>query len=1531
MTGTGMTYDADADHIAVIGYAGRFPGADTVDEYWRLVRDGRVARTEPSDAELDEAEVPAAERARSGFVRAAYAVADADAFDAEFFGVSPREAALMDPQHRIFLECAWHAFEHAGRLPRAAGSVGVFGGTGLSSYLIHEVSRRVPASDPVASYQAMVGNDKDFLATRVSYRLGLTGPSMSVQSACSTSLLAVHLACQSLLNGECDTALAGGVSVPFPQHTGYRYEPDMIMSPDGYCRPFDRDARGTVRGGGAGVVLLKPLAAALADGDTVHGIIRGSAVNNDGADKLGYTAPSRSRQIEVLASAYEIARVSPARVGYVEAHGTGTPLGDPVEVAALAAVFGPAYRRSGAAPGGTALGSVKANIGHLDVAAGIAGLIKVLLMLRHKQIPPQPHFHAPNPAIELADGPFVVATELSEWSERDGPRLAGVSSTGIGGTNVHVVVQEAAPVRPGGAAGAGGAGRDVVVLSARTARALDEAALRLADRLADESGLALADVASTLHNGREAMGHRRAFVAESTVEAARLLRESPAGRVWSGVRPPAGRGAAFLFPGQGSQKVGMGRDLWDGEPVYRDAFAECAELFRGPLGHDLRALVYPDVAGDSDAAADGDGLLRRTDLAQAAIFTASYAVARLWQAWGVTPSALLGHSIGEYVAACLSGVFSLPDAVTLVSHRGRLMRTLAPGAMLAVPLSDVDLAAYLGDGLELAAVNGADRCVVAGPLERIAAARALFDARGVRYRELATSHAFHTAMVEPAARLFRAEVARMSLAPPRIPLIANRTGDWMSAAEATDPGYWAAQMREPVRFHEGLGRVLRLAAADGVPDGPVVIEVGPFAGLADTVRRHPARGTDQVAVASLAGPGQADAATLAAALGRVWAAGVDVDWRAATRGAGRPVPLPGYPFARTRHRLRPLGETPATVPAAAVPIANPAGGPATPANPVAGGTLAPVGDWFWVPSWRRAPASTRDGAPIRSSTWLVVSGPGGGADPLAEIVAAGLVAAGGTVRRTATGGDYRTLLAELGGTGHLGVVHLAGHGPADDVDADTFFDLVELSRALGGPGTVPVSLVVVTSRLYRVHGGDRIDPGKAPIHGLATVLPQELERVGCRTVDLAPDDPAELAGARVLTELDQTDPVVCWRGRDRWLPDHAPLPLPSSRTTPVRHRGGYLITGGLGGVGLRLAGHLARTAEARLVLVGRTARDVSALVAAGAQVEVVTGDVADEATVRRAVDVATTRFGGLHGVIHAAGVAGPAAVAFVPRLSRAACADQFQAKVRGTRALAAALAGRPLDFCLLVSSNATVLGGPGLAAYAAANAYLDATAEAAADRGEPWLSASWDPWPEPDPASSRRSGRFAMTAGDALDAVDRLLAARLTGHVVVSTGRLPERLAQWRGRPAALPTDPARLATDRATPAAFATDRAAPAGRIELQRLVVEVWRAALGVEAVGLDDSFFDLGGDSLAGLAVIAELERRLGVRTPVVALYEAPTVRRLAELIGEQLSVGAGGGGGDGPGARPDAFDDQSRRAQARKQAVLQGVRRREAGSR
>ncbi|HXA85933.1 MAG TPA: aminotransferase class III-fold pyridoxal phosphate-dependent enzyme [Candidatus Dormibacteraeota bacterium] len=879
--------------VAIIGMAGHFPGAQNVREFWQNLVAGKetISFFEPGELEPAPNE-PAGIRNDPHYIRARGVLEGAETFDAAFFGINPREAELMDPQHRVFLETAWEAFEDAGYDPLAyTGPVGVFAGMANNTYFPSVIAPRRAGESPAASLQTMLGNEKDYLATRTSYKLNLRGPSLNIQTACSTSLVAVAQACQSLQGYQCDMAIAGGISITSPQKRGYLYHEGAIVSPDGHCRAFDAQAGGTVFSNGTGIVVLKRLADAVTDHDHIYAVIKGVGVNNDGSARVSFAAPSVDGQAEAIAMAQALAGVDADTITYVETHGTGTALGDPVEIAGLTQAFRLGTERNQFC----AIGSVKSNIGHLDAAAGIAGLIKTSLALQNAKIPASLHYTQPNPKISFAETPFYVNASLADWPTGERPRRAGVSAFGSGGTNAHVILEEAPERHVSGPARA----EQLFVISARSQTALDHAGTNLASYLtSSDPELNLADAAFTLQTGRRHFPHRRATVARTAAEAAEALASGDSKSVWSRKCEHPDAPVVFLFPGQGAQQVNMGRGLYENEPIFAAQVDECSEVLRPLLGLDLRTLLYPQPGHEEDASRQ----LKETFITQPALFVVEYALAQLWMQWGVAPKAMIGHSLGEYVAACVAGVFSRNVALRILSARARMMQDLPAGAMLAVRLPEADVIPLLGDKLSIAALNSPGMTVVSGPFDAIDALSATLEEKKIMYRRLATSHAFHSAMLDPMLPGFAEVVSSAQMHPPQVPFVSSLTGTWITDEQATSPDYWVQQVRRAVRFSSGIAELLHDPAN-------ILLEVGPGQTLSTLARQHPAKQAAHEIVASLKSEENAkpdvrsqDIRSMLEALGHIWSAGGSIDWaRSHGNEARHRVSLPTYAFERQRY------------------------------------------------------------------------------------------------------------------------------------------------------------------------------------------------------------------------------------------------------------------------------------------------------------------------------------------------------------------------------------------------------------------------------------------------------------------------------------------------------------------------------------------------------------------------------------------------------------------------------------------------------
>jgi acyl transferase domain-containing protein/acyl carrier protein len=1401
--------EAPRPAIAIIGMAGRFPGAADVRSLWNNVLNGVESVSVLSDEELRDAGIGEELIRNAAYVKVRGIVDGIDLFDAGLFGFNPREAELLDPQHRLMLEVAWHTLEHAGYDPlRYEGAIGVFAGATHSLYYRRMVQDRALLPD-IDSFDAEIANVQDSLATRISYKLNLKGPSLTVGTYCSTSAVAIHLACQSIRSGESDMALAGGVSLHVPSKHGHLFQPGNQGSPDGHTRAFDERARGTVFCDAVAMLLLKRLDDAMDDGDTVYGVIRGSAVNNDGSLKFGFTAPSVERQSEVIVSALEDAGLTADDIHYVEAHGTATELGDPIEVTALTRAF----RQTTAAKQFCALGSIKTNIGHADRAAGIVGVIKALHVLKYGLVPPTLHFEKPNPKLDLPNSPFFVNNKVIEFPASASPRRSGVTSLGVGGTNVHIVLEESPRIEATGP----GKSWHFLPLSAKTAASLEKMRENLALALEEQEGSELADVAFTLQSGRRELGERMAVVGRNRDEVIQALRDPDSGRTWRNLAPVSRQPLIFLFPDAAEHYQDMAAGLCREIPGFRLDMNDCFERLKVATGVDSRTVPEPCQ------------------------IVVEYCLARLLMSWGLLPAAVFGCGSGELAAMAVAGILSLSDACRLALDPRR---------------------------------------------------RSLIDAE------------FHT---------------------PGVRYLSNATGNWIGDDEAVDPQYWA----------QNLGKTTRLGAClDKLAEERwAVLEVGPGEARAEARNALPVVST--LRRADTAGD---DMESLTAALAALWVSGTTLDWSAYYAGERRRrVALPCYVFDRQRYWIDKVVQERASL-----------------AGQLFGdGERARLEESFYVPSWSASGAARRE-LPARGShageCWLIFVDGDGVGDALARLVrplgieviqvrrAASYAAlANGSFQvGSSRKEDYLMLLDEIKRRGRVPgrIVHLWGTGfwqegaeQAVRAGLDVgFYSLFYLTQAIGDRfADVPLQLCIVSSDLEPVLTGEGLCALKATLKGPCKVIRQEYANIACRSIDLGSMQEevwsADELARRLAVEIVQggEEQFVAFRQGLRWTPtlERLSIDAPLEGTPRLREAGVYLITGGLGGIGLALAEFLHRNYRAKLVLVGRShlppreqwekvcagggddrtrerVRKLKSLVEAGADVLLARADVTDREQMRAAVEQAVARFGGLNGVFHAAGLPGQGLTQFK---SARAAAQVMAPKIQGTLVLDDVLSGMSLDFLILVSSVAALSGGgPGQIEYCACNAFLDSFAHShrrkhgmtvSIDFGE-W---QWDAWserlqgyqPEVRAALVQHRRKFGLTFEEGMEAIRRILSidipqiivspedavAMVAGSNACTVAHLFSIVQQQRER------------HQKSYPRSSLSSRFAAASN-DVERAIATIWQQVLGIDEIGRQDNFFELGGNSLVGLQVIARINRDLGLAMEVSSIFELPTVAALAEMI-------------------------------------------------
>lgn len=1479
--------------VAIVGMAGRFPQADSVEAFWRNLLDGRDCIARFTRDELLAEGVPPAMIEQSRFVPAGAVLNDIELFDAEFFGISPREAESMDPQQRLFLEVVQHAFDDSGIDPsRSAGSVAVYAGCRLSGYWLR-LMKLPEFMGTVGWHQVAAGNDKDYLPTQVSFRFDLRGPSVNVQAACSTSLLAVAQACDALVHGRCDLAVAGAASIAVPHRTGYVHQPSSIASSDGTCRPFDAAADGSVLGNAVAAVVLKRVNDAITTGDRIYAVIRAIAVNNDGKTKSSFASPSVQAQSDVIARAVAEAGVAPHELGYVEAHGTATALGDPIEVAALARVFGSDARRQ--SPLG--IGSVKSNVGHLDPVAGLGALVKASLSLQQEIIPASLHFECPNPKIDFASAGVRVVAQREPWPRGDVRRYAGVSAFGIGGTNVHAILEEPplpTPRQPT-------EGPKLLVVSAKNAEALHAMESELAACLRRPQPPVLDDVACTLALGRRQFNHRRFVVAESPEEAARAL-EGPSDDVQCFIKE---RPVVFLFPGQGGQRLRMGQALYRAEPLFRSTIQEVFELAGPLLGFDGRGMIDPQAHGNG-----GDRDVSQTEIAQPLLFAVGVACARLWMHWGVQPQRMLGHSIGELVAAHLAGVLTLPDAVRVVCARGKLMQAMPPGAMLAVSLDEQEALALQDADLRVAAFNAPRQQTISGGLEAIATLEDRLRERGVDFTRLGTSHAFHHPSMAEAAADLSEVLHRVQLAPPSRPFISCVTGQPITEDQATSADYWARSIVQPVRFSAGVRTLL------DAPD-TVFIECGAGRALGSLIQSH-GLAADCLMLCTMSG--QADSETehhrAIKSLGQAWQAGVEVDWEALWRERPRQrAKLPGYAFQRRRFWVEAPDERDASIGAASAQAG-----------------LGQRAINCYTRTWTAAPKPPSERG--LSGTWIVLADDAGLGSALAERLRSNAlrtvaVHAGREARQLAeetfcvdphSSKSIQKLINQL----QLDVseVHVVNAWtvaiPTGRLTAARgltgallgFWAPLSLLHELSAAGRRASSLLTLTGGLFPIRVGEWPEPAAASAVGLTRVLPQEVPGFDARLVDvLAPTngDEARALVEKLVAELKVeagTQPIIAFRSGARLVETFVPFDLPPFDTAKVAHAGGtYLITGGFGGIGGVLAKVLAQAGGVHLALIGRRGlggddseyvnaarRLVGELESMGATVLCLAADVADPGQLKRAVGEVHSQFGRIDGVIHAAGV--PAGRMLMgPRADYTGTA--LQSKVQGTVGILEAVAGDRPDFVLLCSSFAAVAGGVGQGEYSAANAFVDAAAWATRALGLRAIAVNWPAWRDVGMAHAmnlppelehlhRASRASGITPAEGAELFARIVAADMP-QLVVAPFAAPAAEPSRSAAPAA-----SQLTSSRITAAAEVSN--GPVADASTEEILVTrirtIWSAVLGVQTLRATDNFFELGGQSLLALQIVSRVGEQFGIEMNLTDVFENPTLERFGAIVHRRM---------------------------------------------
>lgn len=1500
--------EIQGEDIAVIGMGCRFPNIHTPEAFWQLLSEGQSAISFFSDEQLQQAGVAPELYQSDDFINARGTLEKADYFDAGFFAMSAAEARHTDPQHRIFLELAWHTLEHGGYNPDTfAGLIGVYAGADANGYALANLAFRN------TGLGTSIANDRDYLATRTSFKLNLRGPSVNIANACSTSLIAVQMATRSLLDFQCDMALAGGIGIAFPQQVGAIFQQGSIMAPDGICRAFDAQAQGTVGGDGAGLVLLKRLEDAIDDNDTIHALIKGAAVNNDGCNKVGFTAPSVEGQAEVIAMAQALADVHPETISYIEAHGTGTKLGDPIEITALSEAFAAHTDKKGFC----AIGSVKTNLGHMNAAAGIGGMLKAILAMQYNKIPPSLNYTAPNPMIDFDNSPFYVNHSLSDWPAHVGPKRCAVSSFGIGGTNAHIVMEQAPLVEQSLPIDNDDQQTKLLLLSARSSEALQHQTEQLKQAV-EQQNLNLTDMAYTLLVGRKRFSHSAISTFTDKQSLLHTLEQGLSQHVEideDQLQSDNPQGVTLIFPGQGCQHPGMGKGLYQQFVVFRDAIDTCAEHLQPTLEQDIRELMFNQQ--DSQ-------LLAQTHLTQPLIFAYEYAQAKLLQSLDVPIDAMIGHSVGEYVAACIAEVFSLEDALDLIALRGKLISAQPQGAMFSAIMSPSD--AELINGLALAAINGPNMITLSGPIEVVEQAMTQYQNQGIACTRLNTSHAFHSDMMQNACEQLKQAANQISHQAPTIPYISNLNGQWIE--DPVDGEYWAKHCRQTVNFAQGSQTLLN-------DPNRIFVEVGPSTGLTTLApKQQQWQPSHSVISASAHAKNAHDNSTQISAwlsaIGQLSAQGVNINWQNHFEGIVRDdaqykgeeyeakqprrIALPTYPFERKQYNEGSLADDAIN----------------TQQHHAQHQHLAPMQNWCYLPSFKRVLPQSKQAT---ANLCLVFSAQLNSQDLIAlqqqyqQVIAVNFgqdfaaidwqndhfgQCQINPINKDCYHNLLTTIIEQCAQSAALQIIHAwsldtnkaNGFAAFKHNEQLTTSSLTYLVQQL----TQSKSASLQTNLTVLINGcensvsqpSDAIRPDLAPVAAFVKVINQEHGNITAKALDVI-----KLSDALTLLNTDAKSDLLLVRGKKVWA-EHfeqlnltAPPNVSTKEEQPVAiprqltNAGVYLITGGLGELGIKLATYLAQTVQAKLILVGRSdisidntslqsaskTAQIEQLEALGSEVIYQAVDITDAQAVTTLCNTIESHFGRLNGVFHLAGIVDMAHFTTVNASDPSQhinSADVHQkAKIEALYTLAHHLPEQ-LDFVMCFSSLSVALGGLGFASYSAANRFMDVFAASLPQSNQQhWQSIGFDAWV--DEATITTPG-IAKTQAEALFA--QLLNLPPVEQILVSTMDLNARLLMQQFTTEQSAKRQQSNHSERHPRPKQSVEYIAPTDELEAE--LADIWQDLLGFEQIGIEDNFFKLGGDSLQAIQLSMAVRDKYNINLSVNNIFDEPTIKGLAEKL-------------------------------------------------
>lgn len=1446
------------DCIAIIGMAVRMPGALNIEAFWENLSKGKESISLFTKEEMLAAGLDPKIVNHPNFVAAKGIMDEAEMFDANFFGISPREAELMDPQHRVLMECAWSAMEDAGYVAEQyPGRISILTSAGMNTYLPFNLMSNPELLEKVGGFELSIYNDKDFVPTRIAYSMNIHGPAIDIGTACSSSLVSTHLACQQLLTYQADMTVVGGITIHLPQKMGHIHEPGAAYSPDNHCRPFDATPSGLIDGNGAAVIILKRLEDALQDGDKIHALIKGSAINNDGSEKVGYSAPSINGQADVILEAQAVADVDPSTISYIEAHGTSTPLGDPIEVAGLTQAF----RVHTDKRGFCGLGSVKSNIGHVDKAAGLAGLIKTTLALEHELLPPSLNWTAPNPKLEIEKTPFYIVDKPTPWKRSHQPRRAGVSSFGVGGTNAHAILEEPPQLESQPSK----RNRQIITLSAKTKQALEDSIKNLSNHFLKNPNISLADVANTLQRGRKNFSHKIAFSCTSISEATSLLSSAKSTESKTTPQP------VFMFTGQGSQYAGMGESLYEDEKVFKDAIDSCSEILKPLLKIDIREILFP-----SESMRESANLrLQETSLTQPCLFTLEYALAKLWMHLGITPKAMIGHSLGEYVAACIAEVFTLEEALKLVVKRSQLMQKMSSGSMLSVPLSadaiiqDLD---RLQMSLDIAANNAPELCVVSGPSDLIGQYQAELEKKGISSQILKTSHAYHSAMMEPMLEAFHQTLSEVQWQIPSIPFISNKTGTWIHQNEVNSPRYWCDHLRQTVMYGQGIQRL------NTDIESPLFIEIGPGKTLSQLTQLNLSSTTNNI-ISSLPQAFEKKSAAdyFIDSLLKVWLNNGSIDWNAYYENEARlKVSLPTYPFERTRYWIE--QRIASDNQKSEVSLLN-----TRQTNP---------DYWFYINSWKSSP--TFSYSPKSGESYLLM----GPAEPLTERIKNTLVADGNTVINIYSGSDYKAekndtyyvnfsqqnqlaLLKKALTEHHTLNAHILLIGAKHTQGFNNAIALLNILKVFNES----LSIKIIDSNVINFDSPKNEPCLKSSILGIITTNRFEQPLLPCSLLDIQQNSGnQDHFNQHLLGWIysDQT-PVCCAiRNADIWTPSIEPLAIQQYiSTNPLKDGDTYLILGGLDGIGYAFSQAIAQSVNCNLILSSanpdylndrQIQSNIKKLQDLGSNIIPVH---VDPSNIDAPIDQLPAFPGPIKGVINSLDMNVNQLNSLILDTDSALLESQLQDQQTQLEKFAHFIKPLKAQFCVMMSSLSSKIGGLGSTVHACRGNLINAFAGMQTVYSEtPWTVINWDRWDE----SSDREG-FSPEEG--MLAFTKALSLLHVPNFIVATSNPNARLNSSKGGQSQTIQDQTEeTAYERPD---LGNEFIAPSSKTEIE--LAQLWQACLKIKEIGVLDNFFDLGGHSLLAAQLIRQIKQEFAIHLDLALFFSAPTISELASLIDQQ----------------------------------------------